>query len=481
MDTYTKRERTIYLLGMLGQNLIYGVIGTGLTYYFQSVIFLPALAISTITLLSKIAEFLCDPYVGMRIDRSQNTRGKCRTYLIFSPLPIFIFSLLCFLNRPYTAAETSTARLGILLAAGLSFIGFGICFCFGDVALWTLPNLMTKSRKDRNALLAQARIVAGICGAGISLLLLPLSQAAGNHFSKQLNDPTLGLQMGTVLVCGSFLFLGTLLFQPVGFCTQERMTAPPAEKRSLWQNLTEMWRMQSYRRILLSGLLRTPSGLMNLLQMTVLSYYFGNNGRTPYVHYMLLLGIPAFLGQLIAAGAAPKLADKHGAATTFAQANVFAGLALLAAFALFLCRPQQLTQALPFTLLILLLFCNMFCCGLVNTVQSILIADAADLTEKESGIRRDGIFVSGQSLLIKLSTGVSALLQGVVFAISGFSGTAVRQINRALYAGADFATDPSFATPRFAMFFLFLCLPGIAYLLSALPYRKGRNPHKAPV
>ena len=59
--------------------------------------------------------------------------------------------------------------------------------------------------------------------------------------------------MGTVLVCGSFLFLGTLLFQPVGFCTRERMTAPPAEKRSLWQNLAEMWRMQSYRRILLSG------------------------------------------------------------------------------------------------------------------------------------------------------------------------------------------------------------------------------------
>ena len=116
MDTYTKRERTVYLLGMLGQNLIYGVIGTGLTYYFQSVIFLPALAISTITLLSKIAEFLCDPYVGMRIDRSQNTKGKCHGYLVFSPLPIFIFSLLCFLNRSYTAAETSTARLGILLA-----------------------------------------------------------------------------------------------------------------------------------------------------------------------------------------------------------------------------------------------------------------------------------------------------------------------------------------------------------------------------
>lgn len=67
-----------------------------------------------------------------------------------------------------------------------------------------IAKLNDKIRKDRNALLAQARIVAGICGAGISLLLLPLSQAAGNHFSKQRNDPTFGLQMGTVLVCGSF-------------------------------------------------------------------------------------------------------------------------------------------------------------------------------------------------------------------------------------------------------------------------------------
>lgn len=104
----------------------------------------------------------------------------------------------------------------------------------------------------------------------------------------------------------------------------------------------------------------------------------------------------------------------------------------MAAFALFLCRPQQLTQALPFTLLILLLFCNMFCCGLVNTVQSILIADAADLTEK-SGIRQDGILCRA-ILTHQAVHGVSALLQGLVFAISGFSGTAVRQINRALYA-----------------------------------------------
>lgn len=97
MDTYTKRERTIYLLGMLGQNLIYGVIGTGLTYYFQSVIFLPALAISTITLLSKIVEFLCDPYVGMRIDRSQNTKANAALILYFRRCRFLFFRYSAFL------------------------------------------------------------------------------------------------------------------------------------------------------------------------------------------------------------------------------------------------------------------------------------------------------------------------------------------------------------------------------------------------
>ena len=43
--TYTPKERNMYLLGMAGQNMIYNIIGTGLYFYFQSVIFIPAIAI----------------------------------------------------------------------------------------------------------------------------------------------------------------------------------------------------------------------------------------------------------------------------------------------------------------------------------------------------------------------------------------------------------------------------------------------------
>lgn len=45
VNTYTKKELGGFLVGMLGQNLIYNIIATGLYFYFQNVICLPAMAL----------------------------------------------------------------------------------------------------------------------------------------------------------------------------------------------------------------------------------------------------------------------------------------------------------------------------------------------------------------------------------------------------------------------------------------------------
>ena len=44
-QTYTKKERNMFLTGMFGQNMIYNIVATGLYYYFQNVICLPAIAL----------------------------------------------------------------------------------------------------------------------------------------------------------------------------------------------------------------------------------------------------------------------------------------------------------------------------------------------------------------------------------------------------------------------------------------------------
>lgn len=44
----------MYLTGMLGQNLIYNIVATGLYFYFQNVICLPAMALGWIFALARV-------------------------------------------------------------------------------------------------------------------------------------------------------------------------------------------------------------------------------------------------------------------------------------------------------------------------------------------------------------------------------------------------------------------------------------------
>ena len=46
----------MYLTGMLGQNLIYNIVATGLYFYFQNVICLPAMALGWIFALARVWE-----------------------------------------------------------------------------------------------------------------------------------------------------------------------------------------------------------------------------------------------------------------------------------------------------------------------------------------------------------------------------------------------------------------------------------------
>ena len=69
--TYTKKERNMYLTGMLGQNLIYNIVATGLYFYFQNVICLPAMALGWIFALARVWDAINDPMMGTIVDRTR--------------------------------------------------------------------------------------------------------------------------------------------------------------------------------------------------------------------------------------------------------------------------------------------------------------------------------------------------------------------------------------------------------------------------
>ena len=101
LNTYTKQELVGYLTGLAGQNIIYNIIGTGLAFYFQSVIFIPAMAYSLIFALARVWDAINDPMMGTIVDKTRTKWGKCKPYLLFIPVVILVTTILPFLNGMY--------------------------------------------------------------------------------------------------------------------------------------------------------------------------------------------------------------------------------------------------------------------------------------------------------------------------------------------------------------------------------------------
>ncbi len=99
--TYTKGELAGFLTGLAGQNIIYNIIATGLAFYFQSVIFLPAIACSLIFALARVWDAINDPMMGTIVDKTRTKWGKCKPYLLFVPGIVLITTILPFINSMY--------------------------------------------------------------------------------------------------------------------------------------------------------------------------------------------------------------------------------------------------------------------------------------------------------------------------------------------------------------------------------------------
>ena len=97
----------MYLVGMMGQNMIYNIIGTGLYFYFQSVIFIPAMAISIFMAVARVWDAINDPIMGYIMDHANPKNGKMKPYLIYTPIPIAILTVLLF----YAPNISDTAKM----------------------------------------------------------------------------------------------------------------------------------------------------------------------------------------------------------------------------------------------------------------------------------------------------------------------------------------------------------------------------------
>ena len=520
LRTFTKKEQSMYLLGVAGQNVIYNIIGAALAYYLQFTLLIPAMAVSVIMAIARIWDAINDPMMGTIVDKTRSKWGKCRPYLIYVPVPIMIITILCFVNFGfYDASESANVALNVLIVgwSAFTYILWGMTYTIGDIPLWGVTALMTEDEKDRNKLLSLARIAGGV-GAGITMLAIQpfalaiadvisasigakmlgspeaweaLKQTAvanSELFATQLSagvpyeqlthllevDPTLaeatrqGEKWGFLIAAVVFAIVGTALFQLCGLGIKERV-APSEEKHTLKENFKLMWTNKPFRQILLSGILGSPKNLLSLAAMPLITYYFASKDALLALVYMALLGGGMFGGMFVSMALCPKLLTKFSKKDIYNYGNLLGVIPFVLIFVAYLIDPRGLANWYWIAIFFVFFIAGGASQGVTSVLQSYMIADCVDYEEYHNGIRPDGVFFSGQTFIAKMQAGIATILSGVFYAIYGFSDAAVAKVNDYISAGLIPREIPEFDPYMEVLFLIISIPPAIGCILSVIP------------
>ena len=463
----------MFLTGMFGQNMIYNVVATGLYYYFQNVICLPAVALGWIFAIARVWDAINDPIMGTIVDKTRSKWGKCRPYLIFSPPIICIITCVAFLNGNYAEAKLGsnhTAMVLIVAWAAISYVFWGMSYTVGDIPLWGIISRMSESEKDRSALISLSRIIASIGAGAVVVSIVALSQAVNGMMGADNNA-----QKGFIIVGMAMTVVASLLFECAGIGTKERVPVS-GETRTMKESFALMWKCVPFRRVLISGILRAPLQLLMIVAMTLLSYYYcGGDLTTAFTDkskflIVIIVAGGLFIGQFAAMAVSPALIKKYEVKKIY---NLFSGLSAIPfalLFVVYLAAPARLSE-LGFVIIDGVLFFGAGAgFGAVNVCQSVMISDCIDYEDYHNGFRPDGIFFSGQSFITKFSAGIASIISAYVFEAVGYTDVNINAMNEALANGANFAVD--YMPYSKAMWFLISVPPAIGMAIAVIPTLK---------
>ncbi|MEG1529490.1 MAG: glycoside-pentoside-hexuronide (GPH):cation symporter, partial [Clostridia bacterium] len=451
------KEAFAYSFAGLGQNLICGLVGSFVSYYFTNGLLMAPATVGIIMLVVRIFDALNDPIMGSIVDRTRTKHGKCRPYLMWMPIPIAIFTVLLFLPLPPSTMST-------IAIATTIYVIWSVVYTIVDVPYWGLATSMTDDTNKRGSILMVARLFCTV-GAGVISLMVP--QISG-LWIKDYVDASGAIIKGmegaaAAALRSNYWWLALILVViavPTFFIgykfTKERYysdSKPPTLK----QNVKYLVKNKPLMLIVLSGVLGAARTLYMYSGIYVAQYNLtqvlpgGFMGMTG-VGLFTLITIAVIPGGLIASLMVPWCTKKFGKKNTFIWSHIFGAVVL---FIMYFCGWQK-DWALIINLIGLVLVGIPQ--GFANIISYAMIGDTVEYLELKTGERAEGICFAMQTLINKMGMAIGA-------AISCF-GLAWAHID------ANIASTQTIAGNEAGLNLFFLIsvlIPAVSMLLCAIP------------
>ncbi len=401
----TLREKIGYGFGDMASSMFWKLFGSYLMIFYTDVFGLPAAAVGTMFLITRIWDSAFDPIVGVISDRTHTRWGKFRPYLLYLAIPFALIGILTF-----TTPELSAT--GKLIYAYVTYSLMMMVYSAINVPYASLLGVMSPDTKVRN-ILSTYRMTFAYIGSFIALLLfMPMV----NYFAGEGEeaDEQKGWMMAVTVIAG----MCALLFYFCFTFTKERVKPIKEEQSSLKEDLLNLLSNKPWWILLGAGV---AALVFNSIRDGATVYYFKYFVvETDYATVsffgvsFVLSGLYLAVGQaanIVGVIIAAPISNHIGKKKTYMGAM---SIATILSIIFYWFAKGDLVLIFVFQIFISI------CAGSIFPLLWSMYADCADYSELKTGNRATGLIFSSSSMSQKFGWAIGSALTGWLLAYYGF-------------------------------------------------------------
>lgn len=389
----TGKEKVSYGLGAVGKDMVYMLSASYVLYYYQDLLGVNPFAMGVILLVARVFDAFNDPIMGIIVAKTRTRWGKFRPWLFIGTLLNAVVLYLLF------SAPPALDGAGLVAYAAVVYILWGVTYTMMDIPYWSMIPAFTESGKEREGLSAMARTCAGV-GSG---LIVMATVACVALFGG--DNEAAGFSRFALLVAVLFVLFITITCINIREKSTVNVEAPTVGEmfRSLLKN------DQAVTVVIAIVLINTAMYITSNLVIYFFKYDFGGNDwRTAYTTFNIFGGVIQVLSMMVMF---PLLRKFFSALKTFyiGLGMAFAGYASL----LILSFTNMANVFLLFIPAFFIFGAN----GILSVLTTVFLANSVDYGEWKNNRRDESVIFSMQTFVVKLASGVAALIASVCLGI----------------------------------------------------------------
>lgn len=403
----TAKEKVSYGLGAVGKDMVYMFSAAYILYYYQDILGVSAIAMGIILLAARVFDAFNDPIMGVIVAKTRTKWGKFRPWLMIGTLLNAVVLYFMFAVPPALDGN------GLVAYAAIAYILWGVTYTMMDIPYWSMIPAFTEGGKEREGLSTLARSCAGVGSAIITIITMPCVYSFGQ------GDERTGFKWFGLLVAAIFVVTITVTCANIKEKSTVAVDSPSVGQmfRALVSNDQAMAVVLTI--VLINCSIYTTSNLV----IYFFKYDFGGEGwRNSYTLFNTFGGAMQILAMMILF---PFIRKFLNALQVF---YVSFAMAIIGYIVLLVLAFTNMSNVL---LLFIPGFFIFAANGMLSVLTTIFLANTVDYGELKNDRRDESVIFSMQTFVVKLASGVAALIASVclsVFHISEDTSSAVESV-----------------------------------------------------